>query len=737
MLLLALICIPRSAMAGIPTAAGNTVATSEDTAHTFTAADNISPTAPTETGPEPTEILRQELVLMDPATRDYQQLTDDILAQSDEERTIEVVLLDSQEDGIGQISDILSGYSNLAAVHLISHGGAGEIHMGDGGVGLAALQAQADAVTAWSAALDENEDFLIYGCDLASTGEGELFVDTLAQLTGADVAASDDLTGHRSLGGNWDLEVQVGDIESGPLIDQQAQDLWVNALALPAFTGLDGTPGFTEDGAAVVLNADVVIADADLDALNSGNGDYSGASVTLGRNAVISTDDVFSFADGNGITLETSTSLNKTVLQKSGATIGIFDTTTIPGELRIPFTNANGQTPTSVDVDNILRQITYANSSDAPPASAQIDWTFDDGSSGQATGSATVTITAVNDAPDFETASFVEKIVSTSGNGPVDVSFADVDGDGDRAYSVKAVDIDSDAELDALNSGNGDYDGASVTLSRNGGANADDVFSHTGSLGILTQGGNLVYGTTTIGTVTTNSAGTLVLSFNTNATSTLVDATLRAIAYSNSSNAPPANAQIDWSFSDGNTGSQGTGGALDVVGSNTVTIEVTQAQDDSYSTSEDETLNVPANGVLGNDPPGVVSGPETAGHTLSYDAANDGDATWNDDNATGFDWTIGNFGTDVTYTNSPTTAYSGITAAYHFTGAGGATTNTFQDLPGNPTDSSASFEIWFRPEVFSGQKMLFETGGNDNGTSFYLDGAELVFTTEVSSEIRV
>ncbi|MCP4379417.1 MAG: hypothetical protein GY794_25005, partial [bacterium] len=33
--------------------------------------------------------------------------------------------------------------------------------------------------------------------------------------------------------------------------------------------------------------------------------------------------------------------------------------------------------------------------------------------------------------------------------------------------------------------------------------------------------------------------------------------------------------------------------------------------------------------------------------------------------------------------------------------------------------------------------MLFETGGNDNGTSFYLDGAELVFTTEVSSEIRV
>ncbi|MCP4965195.1 MAG: hypothetical protein GY926_08155, partial [bacterium] len=111
----------------------------------------------------------------------------------------------------------------------------------------------------------------------------------------------------------------------------------------------------------------------------------------------------------------------------------------------------------------------------------------------------------------------------------------------------------SDVELDALNSSNGDYDGATLTLLRNGGANADDVFSHTGSLGTLTQGGNLVYGATTIGTVTTNSAGTLLLTFNTNATSTLVDLTLQSIAYSNSSDTPPASAQIDWSYDDGDS----------------------------------------------------------------------------------------------------------------------------------------------------------------------------------------
>ncbi|MCP3951844.1 MAG: BspA family leucine-rich repeat surface protein, partial [Desulfobacterales bacterium] len=170
----------------------------------------------------------------------------------------------------------------------------------------------------------------------------------------------------------------------------------------------------------------------------------------------------------------------------------------------------------------------------------------------------------------------------------------------------------SDAGLDALNGGLGNYDGASLTLVRNGGASADDVFGNSGLLGTLTESGALVYNDTTIGTVTTNSGGTLVLSFNTNATSARVDSTLQSIAYSNSSDAPPVSAQIDWSFDDGKD-SQGTGDALQATGSTTVTIEVTPAQDDSYSTSEDDTLNVAANGVLGNDAPGVVSGPETAG----------------------------------------------------------------------------------------------------------------------------
>ncbi|MCP4900973.1 MAG: hypothetical protein GY906_28730, partial [bacterium] len=136
-----------------------------------------------------------------------------------------------------------------------------------------------------------------------------------------------------------------------------------------------------------------------------------------------------------------------------------------------------------------------------------------------------------------------------------------------------AVVLDADVQIfDAELSSLDNFDGATLTLVRNGGASTDDAFSATGTLGALTEGGNLVVGATTIGAVTTNSGGTLLLTFNANATNALVDSAMQQIAYANSSDTPPASAQLDWTFDDGNSGSQGTGGALQALGSTTVTI---------------------------------------------------------------------------------------------------------------------------------------------------------------------
>lgn len=136
-----------------------------------------------------------------------------------------------------------------------------------------------------------------------------------------------------------------------------------------------------------------------------------------------------------------------------------------------------------------------------------------------------------------------------------------------------AVVLDPDVTIfDVELSGADDFSGASLTLHRNGGADATDQFSATGTLNALTEGGSLVVSGTTVGTVTTNSSGSLVLTFNSNATGVLVDSVLQQITYSNSASYLSGTAQIDWTFDDGNSGAQGVGGALQAAGSINVTL---------------------------------------------------------------------------------------------------------------------------------------------------------------------
>ncbi|MCP4995860.1 MAG: DUF4347 domain-containing protein, partial [Gammaproteobacteria bacterium] len=176
------------------------------------------------------EPLHKELVLVDTGTNNYQQLINDLLAQAGDSRHLEIVLLDSQRNGIDQISEMLLSYQGLDVIHLISHGNDGTINIGNTTLNSEVLAQNLIKIGAWSEALSDNGDLLIYGCDLAATDAGQTFIDTLANLTGADVAASDDPTGSVELGGDWDLEYRHGQIEAQTLLAQNSANEWHSLL---------------------------------------------------------------------------------------------------------------------------------------------------------------------------------------------------------------------------------------------------------------------------------------------------------------------------------------------------------------------------------------------------------------------------------------------------------------------------------------------------------------------------
>ena len=172
---------------------------------------------------------RLELVFIDANAPDYQQLLQGIGDKPGVE--IKVFVLEADVDGTAQISSILAEYQGVDAIHLLSHGDDTGFQLGRDWIGAASLDKYSDDFSNWGQSLSQNADVLIYGCNLASDPTGEQLLNDLARLTGADIAASDDVTGHASLGGDWDLEFASGDIDTSVIADAELQDLWAGALA--------------------------------------------------------------------------------------------------------------------------------------------------------------------------------------------------------------------------------------------------------------------------------------------------------------------------------------------------------------------------------------------------------------------------------------------------------------------------------------------------------------------------
>ncbi|MFG0253495.1 MAG: DUF4347 domain-containing protein, partial [Rhodopirellula sp. JB053] len=171
-----------------------------------------------------------EVVFVDASVEDSETLLADMREGGSDGAQWVVVMLESDRNGIEQITDALAKLSSVDAVHLVSHGDGEGVQLGNVKLDQETSLDYAGDIASWGHAMDSDADLLIYGCDLASTVEGQDLIEMLAIVCNCDVAASDDATGHEDLGGDWLLEYTVGEVETEVAFGYAAQASWHSTL---------------------------------------------------------------------------------------------------------------------------------------------------------------------------------------------------------------------------------------------------------------------------------------------------------------------------------------------------------------------------------------------------------------------------------------------------------------------------------------------------------------------------
>ncbi|MBD1814691.1 DUF4347 domain-containing protein, partial [Microcoleus vaginatus DQ-U2] len=142
----------------------------------------------------------------------------------------EVFVLDSTRDGVEQITRILTHYSDLDSLQIVSHGREAGVQLGSIELCNDNLETYSHLLQQWGKALSERGDILLFGCSVAAGESGEAFVRRLSLMVGADIAASDNLTGSAALGGDWQLKFATGEIKARIAIEKEVLEAYPYVL---------------------------------------------------------------------------------------------------------------------------------------------------------------------------------------------------------------------------------------------------------------------------------------------------------------------------------------------------------------------------------------------------------------------------------------------------------------------------------------------------------------------------
>lgn len=165
------------------------------------------------------------LVIIDGGIENYHELIAGL------EPGVEAIVLDPSLDGVAQITAALDGRQNIASLHVLSHGDEASLQLGSTTLSTDNLNEYSALIQAWAPALKSGADVLLYGCNVGASESGLALLQQLRNLTTADIGASDDLTGSALLGGDWDLEVTMGQVDAGVAIAEPVRRNFTGTLA--------------------------------------------------------------------------------------------------------------------------------------------------------------------------------------------------------------------------------------------------------------------------------------------------------------------------------------------------------------------------------------------------------------------------------------------------------------------------------------------------------------------------
>jgi hypothetical protein len=198
----------------------------------------------------PVAVPGQTVVFVDARVKDSASLLQGVAPGT------QVVQLDASKDGLQQIADYLDNHQGISSVQIIAHGNAGDLWLGNTYLSADNIAARSEVLAQIGQDMNVGGDILIYGCYTAEGERGLDFVDSLAQLTNRDVAASINRTG---LGGDWDLEIATGTIESANVLSTQAMSEYQWGLATWSATNNANTGvGSLRAAIASAQNGDIV-----------------------------------------------------------------------------------------------------------------------------------------------------------------------------------------------------------------------------------------------------------------------------------------------------------------------------------------------------------------------------------------------------------------------------------------------------------------------------------------------